>query len=117
MKLVSKFIQPLNETFSFQVGSNAQDNFTIIDESNNHDLWFHIEKESSCHVICSMPEETHFDKKQLRYIIKQGALICKQYSRFKSMPKIDVIYTTIANITKTDTIGRVIVENGKTIAV
>ena len=117
MKEISKNIHPLNETFVFQVGSNAQDNFAIIDKSNNHDLWFHIENESSCHVICSMPKEATYVKKQIRYIIKQGALICKQYSRFKSMPKIDVVYTTIANITKTDTIGRVIVENGKTIAI
>ena len=45
--------------------------------------------------------------------IKQGALICKQNSKRKSEQNVDVIYTTVSNITKTKIIGQVETTNVK----
>tara|TARA_Y100001970_G_C14212427_1_gene847691 strand:- start:2024 stop:2377 length:354 start_codon:yes stop_codon:yes gene_type:complete len=117
MKTETKFIPSLNDTVEFKIGQNAQDNFDIIDASNPNDLWFHLYGESSCHVIASMNSEIKLDKKQKRQIITQGALLCKQNSRHKSSKDVNIIYTEIKNIEKTETIGSVHVNSQKNILV
>ena len=45
---------------TFLVGQNAQDNHAIIDESTSpQDLWFHLQGESSSHVIAKVPMEVN----------------------------------------------------------
>ncbi len=117
MKTESKFIQSLNNTVEFKIGQSAQDNFDIIDESNPNDLWFHLYGESSCHVIATINTEIKLDKKQKRQIITQGALLCKQNSRHKSSKDVNIIYTEIKNIEKTEIIGSVHVNFQKNILV
>jgi len=117
MKIESRYIQSLNREIPYLIGSNAQDNFDIIDESEPIDIWFHIEGQSSCHVIAKMPQDIKIDKKQKLQLIKQGALICKQHSRYKSLHDVPVVYTQIANITKLDKIGQVEIINEKIIAI
>ena len=36
-----------------KIGESAQENWDIIKESNQNDLWFHIDKLPSCHVVLS----------------------------------------------------------------
>ena len=49
-----------------------------------------------------------FDKKSLKYIIKQGALLCKRYTTKLSKEKdVKIIYTTIQNVKKTNIAGMV----------
>lgn len=117
MKIETKFIQSLNNTIDFKIGQSAQDNFDIIDVSEPNDLWFHLYGESSCHVIASINTEIKLDKKQKRQIITQGALLCKQYSRHKSAKNVNIIYTEIKNIEKTETIGTVQVNEQKSILI
>ena len=117
MKTETKFIQSLNNTVDFKIGQSAQDNFDIIDNSEPNDLWFHLYGESSCHVIASINTEIKLDKKQKRQIITQGALLCKQYSRHKSSKNVNIIYTEIKNIEKTETIGTVQVNEQKSILI
>jgi hypothetical protein len=57
------------------------------------------------------------DKKQKQQIIKQGALLCKQYSRMKSMKNVEIIYTKIEHVEKLDVIGSVLTCQEKTIFV
>jgi hypothetical protein len=57
------------------------------------------------------------DKKQKQQIIKQGALLCKQYSRMKSMKNVEIIYTKIENVEKTNIVGTVSTFKNKTILV
>jgi len=109
-----KFIQGLNEEITFHVGKSAAGNFEIIDNANENDLWFHIDNESSAHVVASIPE--NIDRKKLKYIIKQGAILCKQNSRFKKVAA-DVIYTKIKNIEKTSIVGMVRVTDGKIVRI
>jgi predicted ribosome quality control (RQC) complex YloA/Tae2 family protein len=117
MKIESRHIQSLNREITYLVGTNAQDNFDIIDESDEDDLWFHISDYSSCHVIAKMPQDITLDKKQKLQIIKQGALICKQNSKYKSEPNLDIIYTNISNVIKTNVIGQVQALNVKHIII
>lgn len=117
MRVESRYIHSLNREITYIVGTNAHDNFDIIDESDDQDLWFHLSDYSSCHVVAKMPQDITLDKKQKIQIIKQGAIICKQYSKYKSENNVKIIYTTISNIVKGNIIGQVEASNVKNIKI
>lgn len=105
MKSVEIQIPSISKTIQFNIGQNAQDNFDIIDRSNSHDVWFHIHNFPSAHIIAMIPDE--IDKKQMKYIIKQGAILSKQHSKIASQKKISIIYTPVHNIIKLQPVGTV----------
>ena len=114
MKTENVFIQALKREILFYIGKNQNENFEVIDMGSEDDLWFHAKDESSCHVVCEIPDD--IDKKELRYIIKTGALLCKNNTnKLKSLSNIAINYTQIKNITKTNVAGCVITQNTKTI--
>jgi len=97
------------------IGKSAQDNFDIINAAESHHIWFHIDNEPSGHVIAAIPE--NLDRNEARCIIKQGAVLCKQYSKFKSEKKVSIIYTTVGKLQKAERVGSVITEGTKTIVI
>jgi predicted ribosome quality control (RQC) complex YloA/Tae2 family protein len=109
------FISSLNKSITFYIGKNAQGNWNIIDEANSDDIWFHIADSPSCHVIANV----HLDlnKKEKKYVIKQGALLCKQNSKYKSEKNLKVSYTKIKNVKKTEQVGSVQVSDVSTIII
>jgi predicted ribosome quality control (RQC) complex YloA/Tae2 family protein len=115
MKHEYVFIAPLKRNISFIIGQCQSDNFAVIDAAAPDDLWFHAGgNEPSCHVIAQIPGD--IDKKDLRYIVKAGAVLCRQYTnRLKSAQNVEFIYTQTQNITKTNIPGRVIAEKVKSI--
>jgi len=117
MKLIKQLIESMGISIDYKVGRSAEENDAIIDEARPDDIWFHMGTTSSCHVIAIIPDDLILDKKQLRLIIVQGAVICKQHSKLKSTPNAEVVYTKIKNIEKTDIPGRVIMINAKTIII
>ena len=141
MRIVTRYIHSCNETIVYKVGRNDKNNFEIIDESHPEDIWFHLSNDSSCHVIAVLnfdhynsihndvndPEKMNtrynfklqdLNNKQKLQIIKQGALICKRYSnKYKSQKNVEVIYTNIENVCKTNVIGTVLTCKTKSIIV
>ena len=115
MKFEDIFFKNFNTTIRFSVGNNATENFSIIDASKDSDIWFHVKDYSSCHVVASIPEDVKLTKKDIKYIIKQGAVLCKKYSKYSNIRDLAIIYTTMNNIKKTDVIGSVLTSNIKTI--
>ena len=114
MKTENIFIDALKREVIFYIGKSQSDNFKVIDLGKEDDLWFHAKNESSCHVVCELPED--IDKKELRYIIKVGALLCKNNTnKLKSFKNVEIIYTQIKNITKTSVEGCVLTNNTKTV--
>ena len=114
MKTETIFIQALKREILFHIGKNQNENFKVIDMGSEDDLWFHAKDESSCHVVCEIPDD--IDKKELQYIIKAGALLCKSNTdKLKSLSNVIITYTQIKNITKTKTLGCVLTQNTKTI--
>ena len=110
MKIEPILIESINTIIYFYIGKNARDNFSIIDISELTDIWFHIDKESSCHVIARVPFNNYLNPQDLienDEIIIRGALLCKNNTaKFKnSNTKITVIYDYLKNIKKTKTIG------------
>lgn len=117
MKTEFRRIEALKTDVEYWIGESAQDNFNIIDEANVTDLWFHLgEGESSCHVIARIPPDMP-NKKAIRQIVTQGALLCKENSRRKSAKNVAVIYTKVENIEKTQVVGSVLTRNVKTVYV
>ena len=117
MRKVTKYIDAIKEYIEFRVGQNAKENFDLIDDSEADDIWFHIHQAASCHVVASIPSNTHYDNHILKKIAVQGAVICKQYSKYKSEKDVHVMYTQIHHLIKTPTVGAVSVEEYKTIII
>lgn len=114
MRTENIFIQALKREIVFYIGKNQNENFDVIDMATNDDLWFHAKDESSCHIVCEIPND--LNKKELQYIIKVGALLCKNNTnKLKNIPKVAIIYTQIKNVTKTTVEGCVITQGVKTI--
>ena len=117
MKRESVYISALNSSVSFVVGQSAADNFAVIDAASPDDMWFHAGgNESSCHVIAEISGV--IDKKQLRYIVKAGAVLCRQHTnRLKSAKNVEIIYTQVRNVAKTTIPGSVIATNTKSVRI
>ena len=117
MRKITKYIDSLNRYIEFQVGQNAKENFELIDISSPNDLWFHINQQASCHVVATLPQDDTLDKRTLKKIAIQGAVICKQCSRHKSESAISVMYTLIKNVKKGGNMGSVFVDEYKTLII
>lgn len=116
MKIEKIYINKLNEYITFYIGTNQNDNFTIIDEGYEFDMWFHSVDTSSCHVVARIPTTTQ--KQQMKYIIKQGALLCKQHTnKLKNIQNVKIMYTQLKNVSKTNIIGMVNVVTHKQIII
>lgn len=110
MKSETVQFQNFDQEIEYRIGTSAQDNFDVIDSAQSEDLWFHVKGQSSCHVVAvisAYPPKT-FTKKELHSIVKKGALLCKQNSRYKSEPSVEIDYTHIEHVQKTKVAGTVI---------
>jgi hypothetical protein len=105
MKLIMLDIPVIGRQIEFSIGKNAQDNFNIIDSAKPNDIWFHLFNAPSCHIIASLPE--NITKEEKKYIIKQGAILCKRYSNMASRKNVFIIYSSIENIIKSKPVGTV----------
>lgn len=112
MKIVTKNIESIE--IEYKVGTNAQENHDIIDEADPQDLWFHISGCASCHVICKIPDIID-NKKILQKIAKQGAVVCKENSKYKSYKNVKIDYTRIKYVTKKEIPGSVVITNSKSV--
>jgi len=115
MKTEIVFINALKREVIFYIGKNQNENFEVIDKGSEDDLWFHAADVSSCHVVCQLPPD--IDKKMMRYIITTGALLCKNNTnKLKPMKNVNIVYTKIRNIVKTDVPGCVVTKDAKMIS-
>ena len=112
MKIFPRFITSLNKEIVYYVGENQADNFDLLDFADKQDLWFHVDSLSSCHVVAKVAG-LKFDKKQMRQVVTQGALLCKENSVYTYMSNLAIIYTYVEYVTKTQTMGRVSTTNAK----
>lgn len=105
----------MTDPVQYFVGKNAKHNFELIDLAESHHLWFHVEGRPSCHVVVAFPSD--LDRKSLRPIIKRGAVLCKQHSKYASEKNLVITYARICDVSKTDIMGTVEVQNAKTMVI
>jgi predicted ribosome quality control (RQC) complex YloA/Tae2 family protein len=89
-----------------KVGSNAQENWDLISESKQNDIWFHLDDKPSPHVVISTPKKNKVSNQTLNY----AAALCKEHSKYSNISKLTIIYTQIKNISKGDDVGSVILK-------
>lgn len=121
MKTISFNIE--NREFIIQIGTNALENWNLIDKSNYNDLWFHVEGHPSGHVVVKeIIKDTNFQYKKDKLfgypysIIIECAKLCKNQSKLKNYP-CKIVYTRIENVTKGKEIGSVFTKNEKYISI
>ena len=95
-----------SKEYTISIGKNKEENWQLIDASNPHDVWFHVDNQPSCHVIIKNEDKVKL-KDIPRQVFKRAAYLCKINSAAKTQPKCDVIYTVISQITKTQIVGQV----------
>ena len=96
-----------NEEIAFHIGQKASDHFPMLDRAHPSDLWFHLDKYPSCHIIASIPE--YISREKIKKVIRHGIRLSKEHSKYGS--KVDVIYTRVRYVTKGDVEGQVCISS------
>lgn len=108
MKTFTHIIGDLKYTIN--IGSNAKENWDLIDNSYPEDLWFHLDEYPSAHVIVSQQTSNSDEIYYPNQIITIGASHCKSYSKYgKNLYKAKIVYTQIKNLKKGKEVGEVII--------
>ena len=92
-----------NKIYKIKIGQNKQDNWNLIDESGPNDIWFHTSDYPSSHIVLENIDNMAVPKQ----IVKRCACICKAHSKAKAEKNVDIIYTPIYSIKKTNIVGQV----------
>ncbi len=105
MKILKIFDNILQQEFEIIIGKSAKENWQIIDEASENDIWFHLDDYPSSHIILKTEniDIKDFNKQTLIHC----ASLCKEQSKYSNMKNISVIYTKIKNVKKSDIIGSV----------
>ncbi len=118
---MKKFTETIgDQIFDIYVGTNAKENWKLIDESDPFDLWFHVDEYPSGHVII---KEQIKGKQELEFpsypnqIISIAANYCKTQSKYSTYTKLKIVYTEIANLKKGKEVGSVLVSKPKYICI
>jgi|SaaInlStandDraft_6_1057023.scaffolds.fasta_scaffold312180_1 predicted ribosome quality control (RQC) complex YloA/Tae2 family protein len=110
MKIINHKID--NYEYDIIIGQKDLENWQIIDESDEFDLWFHIDNLPSSHVIIRQHMKKGQDINYFNEIITLAADYCKQNSKYKNK-KNKIIYTNIGNLKKGKEVGSVLILNAK----
>lgn len=102
--------------YTIKVGEIAQDNWDIIGDASQNDIWFHVENFPSCHVVLKVPGKI---KDVHKSVYKYCASLCKEGSKQKNAKCISIIYTEIKNVTidKKGSVGSVFSRKTKKIMI
>ena len=113
MKSVELFVEENDKTYTVLIGTNQYENDQIIKDSDQSDLWFHLNNMSGPHIIL----KNGVDKIPKRYL-NQIAILFQQLKLKSNLPnKYNVIYTTVKNVKLTNVPGQVTVTNTKLIKI
>lgn len=117
--MVKLFIEFYNSNeYKIYIGNNEKENWQLIDDADDFDLWLHIDNESSSHVIIKKDISKNNIVTYPLDIINKGANYCKLFSKHKNnKKKIKIIYTEILHVKKNKMIGSVTISNHKFIFV
>ena len=83
------------QTYDIYVGTNAKENWDLIDKSEPDDLWFHVEDLPSAHVFVR-EQLSKISTEKPNYpnqIISLAGDYCKTQSKYKQKDKLKIIYT------------------------
>ena len=90
--------------YTIRVGRNKQDNWDLLLQSKDSDIWFHVDGLPSCHVILENDKSIRDIPLQ---ILRRSAYLCKINSSAKKNDKCDVMYACMKNVSLGDQVGEV----------
>lgn len=96
-----------NCVYNIRAGESAQENWDLIQASNQNDMWFHVKNNPSCHVVLTVNPK----KGPHKTVINFCAALCKEGSKQKENNNVIIIYTEIKNVKKCDKVGSVTTKN------
>lgn len=99
--------------YTYYIGRSAAENTYLVNNSNPCDLWFHLAQHPSCHVVCALEGRNITNKKMLRKIVRQGAVLCKANSKLRGEKRVAIDYAYIRNVATTQIPGKVFVSTIK----
>jgi predicted ribosome quality control (RQC) complex YloA/Tae2 family protein len=114
MKEITLYFDNIIDNVVYYIGTSARDNFDVINKGRPDDIWFHAKDVSSCHVVVQVPDL--IEKQGMRSIIKRGARLCKEHTaKLNRTHDVDIIYTFVKHVEKTEIVGCVTTKHTKTI--
>ena len=106
----------LDEPITVIAGKDALQNQQLILDSDENDMWFHVANYPSSHLVMKI-HNIKLSKKELRKVVVQGARQLKKLSKYSSIKNLEFNYTLIKNVKITNIIGRVTINNYKSIVI
>lgn len=99
----------------FYRGENAIDNFELLDKFNSYPdyVWLHLNSFSSGYIIIEIEKKELLKRVDYQDILNYAANLCKQYTKYKNVPNIKIMWTTISKVIKTEKVGQVIISGKK----
>uniref|UniRef100_A0A6C0EGE4 NFACT RNA-binding domain-containing protein n=1 Tax=viral metagenome TaxID=1070528 RepID=A0A6C0EGE4_9ZZZZ len=88
------------------IGKNAKDNWRILEEACEDDLWFHVKDESSSYVIIENDYKTAITDED----IEEAAQICKQHSKLRDKKRVHINWLPVKYVKKGKMVGQAIMK-------
>ena len=104
----------------FYIGESAKENWQLLDDSkkiNNNFIWFHLNSFPSPYVIMystidKLSNEIDICNSDISIneFLVYGATLCKEYSKYKFLKDLKIMYVSLHKISKTEKVGEVIIK-------
>ena len=83
-----------------KIGESAQENWDLIDSSNENYIWIHLNSFPSCHIVIENENPSN-------ELLLEGSRLCKDNTKYRNLKNLKICYTTISNLIKGKEIGSV----------
>jgi predicted ribosome quality control (RQC) complex YloA/Tae2 family protein len=93
-----------------KVGSNSGENWKILDESSENNIFLHLKSFPSCYVIIECEEDPPIET------ITEAAKICKSNTKYKNIKNIKVDYTLCKNVLKGSVTGEIFYKSNRKVS-
>ena len=91
-----------------KVGENAKENWELLDNSSENNIFLHLSSFPSGYVII---DSNHLSIDMI-YI---RALLCKNNTKYRNLNNIKICYTILKKLEKTKNVGEIIIKGKKNI--
>ena len=92
------------------VGQNKKENWSLLDNSRESDILFHLSSFPSCYVILKATDIPPNE------VIFKCAELCRSNTKHKNLKNIKVDYSFCSNITKGDNVGELEYKSNKKVS-
>ena len=91
-----------------RVGSNANENWNLIDTIKKNDVWVHLKNNPSCHAVIRMPKKYRESDRVFQNILSYtGRMVCLQSSKriSNNIKIVELIYIKGKYVNKGNKVG------------